>query len=85
MKLNPFAMMNREPDGKGIVFDPGKNQALTLNDTGVVVWEALENGLDVPQTIQRLVDEFDVTPDVAAKDLQFFLDALKNEGLLAEE
>ena len=41
MKLNPFAMMREEFDGTGIVFDPDRNKAISLNRTGVIVWNVL--------------------------------------------
>ena len=44
MKLNPFAMMREEFDGTGIVFDPDRNKAISLNRTGVIVWNVLAKG-----------------------------------------
>lgn len=31
MKLNPFAVMRKSPDGSGTLFDPSSNKALKLN------------------------------------------------------
>jgi len=84
MKLNLFALMHKEFDGTGIIFDPQNNQAMALNKVGVVIWEALEKSLPKPEIVNAVVAKFDVTPEIAAKDIENFLETLKSKGLLAD-
>ena len=37
MKLNPFAVMRKSPDGSGTLFDPSSNKALKLNVTEMLL------------------------------------------------
>ena len=44
MKLNPFAIMAEQFDGTGLVFNPESNAAISLNTTGVYLWNRLKDG-----------------------------------------
>lgn len=57
---------------------------LMLNDSGVMLWKALEQGAD-PQTLTDvLTGEYDVTREQARKDVDEFLDTLRKTGCLME-
>jgi len=84
MKLNPLALMRKEFDGCGIVFEPATNKAMSLNKTGVVIWESIEAGLSEAQITAAVTEKFEVAPEVAAGDVAAFLQLLKEKGLLAE-
>lgn len=48
----------------------------TLNEIGAFVWEQLETPLSLDQLQQRILEEYDVIPEVATSDLKTFLDDL---------
>lgn len=85
MKLNPFAMMREEFDGTGIVFDPDRNKAISLNRTGVIVWNVLEKGGTEADAVRALLAEFpDVSETQAQQDVAKFLDVLREKALLTD-
>lgn len=85
MKLNPFAMMREEFDGTGIVFDPDRNKAISLNRTGVIVWNVLEKGGTETDAVRALLAEFpDVSETQAQQDVAKFLDVLREKALLTD-
>ncbi len=84
MKLNPFAMMREEFDGTGIVFDPDRNKAISLNRTGVIVWNALAKGGTGADAVRALLAEFpDASEKQASLDVAKFLDILREKALLS--
>ena len=81
MKLNPFATMSEQFDGSGLVFDPESNGALSLNKTGVFLWNLLEQ-----EMAAALLEKYDgVTPEKVAADVRAFLDALRARSLVSED
>lgn len=86
MKLNPFATMAEQFDGTGLVFDPETNAAVSLNKTGVFLWNCLKDGKSEPEMAAALLDKYDgVTPEKAAADVKAFLDELRSRSLISED
>lgn len=60
------------------------NGMLSLNESGVLLWKALENGCDKKALIKVLTDEYDVTDEVVSADVDEFLEILRKAGCLEE-
>lgn len=58
------------------------NGMITLDPVGAVIWKGLEAGEEKSAILQRILDQFDVEADVAARDLDEFLDQMEKAGLL---
>ena len=58
------------------------NRIFELNETGARIWELLSEGLDQQTLLNRLVEEFDVDSERAAKEVAAVLDQLGREGLV---
>ena len=86
MKLNPFAVMAEQFDGSGLVFDPETNSAVSLNKTGVFLWNLLKDGRSEQEMAAALLERYDgVTPEKAAADVRAFLDDLRARSLISDE
>ncbi len=59
------------------------NGAITLNETGALLWKLLENGTDFDTLVNTLTSEYGVEKSVAIKDVGEFLDKLQKADLLA--
>lgn len=57
---------------------------LSLNDVGSRVWELFKDGATIQSVILAIVDEFEVTPDVAGQDVQLFVKELLERQLLVK-
>jgi PqqD family protein of HPr-rel-A system len=68
------------PDG--FAFDPTTGESFTVNPTGLVLLEGLREGQDPQALVARLVEDFDVSPDDAARDVDDFLEHLRAVRLL---
>jgi len=58
------------------------NALITLNATGRIVWELLEQDRTLDYLVTEVVKEFDIDEDSARGDVQAFLDELGRLGLL---
>ena len=86
MKLNPFAVMAEQFDGTGLVFNPETNAAVSLNKTGVYLWNRLKDGATESEMTAGLLEHFSgVTEEQAAADVKAFLEELRKRSLLPEE
>lgn len=86
MKLNEgFAL--RQVADTWVVMPLGEksvdfNGMLTLNDTGAVLWQALEKGGDREALADALVAEYDVSREIVLPDVDAFLAKLVEAGCL---
>ena len=62
---------------EGFLFDPATGDSYLMNVTGTVILRALQQGLDETAIVSRLVTEYEVEPQTAARDLADFLERLK--------
>ena len=58
------------------------NGMLTLNETGAVLWQALEKGGDREALADALVAEYDVTREVVLPDVDAFIAKLVEAGCM---
>ena len=58
------------------------NGMLTLNETGAMLWQLLEQGYTEDALVNALTTEFDVTKEVAEADVAAFLTKLQQAGCL---
>jgi hypothetical protein len=60
------------------------NNLITLNETAAYLWKNVEGKeFDVDTLTQLLLDEYDVTDDIARKDAQNTIDEWENIGIIA--
>ena len=55
---------------------------IKLSETGAFLWKILENGADKDELVAGLLDEYLVDEDVAAADVERFVEKLKEADLL---
>lgn len=58
------------------------NGMLTLNETGALLWQNLEKGADAEALTNALTAEYDVSAEEARKDVDAFLEKLKQAGCI---
>ena len=57
---------------------------ITLNESGVLLWRALEKGACREELISALLSEYEVSEERAASDADAFIDRLRSAGCLEE-
>ena len=58
------------------------NGMMNLNETGAFLWEKLENDTTKEDLLKAMLDEYEVTEDIAKKDIDNFITKLKDGNLL---
>ena len=58
------------------------NGLITVNELGKFTWENLEKVQDENDLLQLILDEYEVERDVAKKDLDEFLQVLKDMDII---
>lgn len=86
MKLKPDFVLRRVADS-WVVLPVGNatldfNGMLTLNDSGAILWKALEQGGEVAELADVLCTEYEVERNVALADAEEFLAKLERAGCL---
>ncbi len=76
----------REVAGSFIVVAVGNrvkefNGVINLNETGAFLWKMLEKGADEEGLKKVLLEEYDVTEEIAERDIKSFVDRIKEAGL----
>ena len=53
-----------------------------LNDTGAVIWNGIEKGLDEAEIAEQLAASYDVEVGQALKDVESFIARMRDAGLV---
>ena len=80
-------LVKRDIAGDTILVPVGKtvydsNGLFILNELGSFLWERLEAAETEKELLDAILAEYDVTEDVAQKDLRAFLDKLRELGII---
>ena len=56
---------------------------IRLNETGAYMWRMLEgDGAEIEDMIAKMTAEYDVSEEVAAKDIESFIKTMKEHGIV---
>lgn len=58
------------------------NGIINLNETGAFLFELLQKGASTDVLISSMLEEYDVTKEKAAEDIQRFIDKVKDADIL---
>jgi hypothetical protein len=68
-RASPRAIHTRTPRG-GVVLDPVAKAYFALNESGEILWKALEGGASAEQLVAALCREFEVDAASAESDVE---------------
>lgn len=82
MKIKNGFML-RNIAGNNLIIGVGEaasvlNGVVTLNETGVFLWNLLVKGCEIEELILALMDEYEVSEQVATADVNSFVNKLVN-------
>ena len=77
----------RSVAGSNVVVPTGSarvdfNGIMTLNETGMLLWDKLTNGAEKDELLKAIVNEYDIDEATAAADIDLFLSKLEGAGLV---
>jgi len=78
---NP-ALAWREIDDETIIISPNDSVMHELNDTGSFLWKNIDGKKSAEELAELLVENYEVTPDVALSDTQGLLEEMSSLKLV---
>ena len=60
------------------------NKLITLNSVGAFIFETLREEITLDGLVEKLLEKYEVSPELARSDAVRFTDALRNAGMLDE-
>lgn len=60
------------------------NGMITLNESGSFFWDCLTSDTSVEEVVKKVTSEYDIDENTARKDIENFVDMLRNNNLLEE-
>jgi Coenzyme PQQ synthesis protein D (PqqD) len=84
LRLRTAGVEWRSVEGEVLAIDVPSGRYLGTNASGALLWKALVDGATEEELVGLLVERFVVDRESASDDVAGFLDALEEQGLLAE-
>ncbi len=72
-------------DGEVVALDMRSELYLGVNPAGARLWQALADGTTHAELLQILIDEYSIDRQVAGRDVDAFIEQLREQGLLSDE
>jgi len=69
-------------DGEAVIVSPEDSTLHTLNEVGTLVWEAADGRTAFGDIVARICARYDVEARAAARDLEAFVEQLRERGLI---
>jgi len=85
MKPDPNTVFTPFGDDKGLLLHLQSKRYFTLNETGLRIWQSIEDGLSAEETALLLSQEFEIDACSAETKFHSFAHELLNAGLLLKE
>lgn len=58
------------------------NGIINLNETGAFLFRIMQNGASREELLSKLLDEYEVSPQKAEKDIDLFIEKVKDADIL---
>ena len=84
VRLKAGALEWREVEGELIALDVQSSDYFAVNRTAASIWPALVEGSTRTDLIESLMGRFGIEHDVAARDLDAFLEQMSERSLLED-
>ena len=77
----------KEVAGENVVIPTGSNLVdfnamMTLNETGVFLWQRLEQDTTIDKLVDAVCAEYDIDRDIAIQDIKEFVQSLEANGII---
>jgi hypothetical protein len=81
--------ISRTVAGNNVVVAVGEqsksfNGIIKLNESGLILWNKLVAGADKPDLVSALLEEYDISAEVAEGDVDRFVGVLRDAGAIED-
>jgi len=78
----PESVLFRDLDGEAVLIETGTGRYYGLDEVGTRMWSLLHLHGEIGAVCRALLDEYDVPEDRLRADLELFVEALAERGLV---
>ncbi|MDB5712201.1 MAG: hypothetical protein JWL96_4271 [Sphingomonas bacterium] len=71
-----------ESGGEMVVLDPDRGEFIELSTSAARIWSLLDNAITVSALCQRMSEQFEIDPSACRIDVETFVAALAERGLI---
>lgn len=86
MKINEDFILRKVADSYVVVpvnkMTLDFNGIINLNETGAFLFEILQKGATAEELKEKLLAEYEVSPEIAERDIEIFINKVKDAGIL---
>jgi hypothetical protein len=83
LHLRPGRLHWRDVDGEIVALDVDNSEYFAINHSGSLLWTELAGGSTREQLVAKLVREYTIDSEIAARDVDDFINGLVKRDLLA--
>lgn len=87
--MDPGTVLAKHPgaayrlyEGKATVVLLERAEVKVVNEVGSLVWDRIDGRRTLADLIQLVIDEFEVDPDQARRDVLEFVESLRENGMV---
>lgn len=80
----PDNVLFQEVDGEAVLLSLDEGCYYGLDELGTRIWKLIDQDLDSEQVVAAIVEEYEVEPEQARRDLDAFLSDLEQSGLIQQ-
>jgi coenzyme PQQ synthesis protein D (PqqD) len=77
----PPTVISRDLDGETVILNLDSGIYFGLDTVGTVIWKHLQDAAQLREVRDRMLADYDVSPDVAAQDLLRLAEQFVSRGL----
>ncbi len=82
-KINiPETLFLQKVDDETILLDSNTNEYFSINETGTLIWETLEEKKDLNSVKEEIISNYEVDEKQVEKDILNFIQEVVNKGLI---
>ncbi len=78
VKRNEDRLLISKVDDELIIMDIDEGAYISLNATGTIIWERIENHVKIEDIILYLTERFDVDTEICTKETLSFLNSINS-------
>lgn len=81
-KINKDILRTPVEEGNILLLEPEEGLYFEMNKTAVLIYHAIEGGLDIDEIVEKMVSQYDVEKSVALTDLNLHIEHLLSEKII---
>jgi len=80
--INKKILQTPIEDGKILLLEPEKGLYFEMNETSVMIYQCIQEGLNEKRILKRMLEKYDIDALQAEKDLNLYLNDLLNQKIV---